>query len=206
MREWELSSCLELDVACWENIYIYMGSISSLIQISLNIIDIFCLHVFLLIRSYCRIAFIVFDENRSSPDDSPKSDRKYLGYIQLWKIHQSIPAKYDKSNTAIWTHQQENMQTENVYYVQRNLCVCIYIYIYIYIYPSMLRDRLQTQDLFLRGRKSKCTYVVASNDTWLLCRIKFPKLFNLFLCLTIFLGNKWVFPDLPIPPGHRRHV
>ena len=46
-------------------IYIYMcvcvcvciGSISSLIHISLNIIEIFCLHIFLLILSYCRIDF-----------------------------------------------------------------------------------------------------------------------------------------------------
>ena len=37
-------------------IYIY-------IQISLNIIDIFCLHIFLLILSYCRIDFIVFGGN-----------------------------------------------------------------------------------------------------------------------------------------------
>ena len=36
------------------------GSFSSLIQIWLNIIDIFCLHIFLLILSYCRIDFIVF--------------------------------------------------------------------------------------------------------------------------------------------------
>ena len=47
--------------------------------------------------------------NRSSPDDGPKSGRKYLGYKQLWKIHQSISAEYDKSNTAIWKDQQENM-------------------------------------------------------------------------------------------------
>ena len=39
------------------------GSISSLIQISLNIIDIFCLHIFLLIFSSCPIYFIVFGEN-----------------------------------------------------------------------------------------------------------------------------------------------
>ena len=39
---------------------LYFGSISSLIQISLNIIDIFCLHIFLLILSYWRIDFIVF--------------------------------------------------------------------------------------------------------------------------------------------------
>ena len=40
-------------------IYIYIGSISSSIQISLILIDIFCLHIFLLILSYCRIDFIV---------------------------------------------------------------------------------------------------------------------------------------------------
>ena len=40
-------------------IYIYIGSISSSIQIASNIIDIFCLHIFLLIISYCRIDFIV---------------------------------------------------------------------------------------------------------------------------------------------------
>ena len=42
---------------------VYFGSISSLIQMSLNIIDIFCLHIFFWIRSYCRIAFIVFGRN-----------------------------------------------------------------------------------------------------------------------------------------------
>ena len=47
--------------------------------------------------------------NRSSSDDGPKSGRKYMGYIQLWKIYQSIPAEYDKTNTAIWKDQQENM-------------------------------------------------------------------------------------------------
>ena len=50
-------------VCIYVYIYIYFGSISSLIQISLNIIDIFCLHIFLLIHSYCRIAFIVFGRN-----------------------------------------------------------------------------------------------------------------------------------------------
>ena len=32
-------------------VYVYLGSISSLIQISLNIIDILCLHIFFWIRS-----------------------------------------------------------------------------------------------------------------------------------------------------------
>ena len=44
-------------------IYIGFGSISSLIQISLNIIDILCLHIFFWIRSYCCITFIVFGGN-----------------------------------------------------------------------------------------------------------------------------------------------
>ena len=39
--------------------YVYFGSISSLIQISLNIIDILCPHIFFWIRSNSRITFIV---------------------------------------------------------------------------------------------------------------------------------------------------
>ena len=39
---------------------VYLGSISSLMQISLNIIDILCLHIFFWIRSNSRITFIVF--------------------------------------------------------------------------------------------------------------------------------------------------
>ena len=40
--------------------YVYLGSISSLMQISLNILDILCLHIFFWIRSNSRITFIVF--------------------------------------------------------------------------------------------------------------------------------------------------
>ena len=47
--------------------------------------------------------------NRYSPDDGPKSGRKYGGYIQLWTIHKSIPPEYDKSNTGIQTDPEENM-------------------------------------------------------------------------------------------------
>ena len=47
--------------------------------------------------------------NRSSPDDGPKSGRKYYGYIQLWIIYKSIPAKHDKSNPALRTDPEENM-------------------------------------------------------------------------------------------------
>ena len=42
------------------HMYVYLGSISSLMQISLNIIDILCLHIFFWIRSNSRITFIVF--------------------------------------------------------------------------------------------------------------------------------------------------
>ena len=44
----------------WSLKYVYLGSISSLMQISLNIIDILCLHIFFWIRSNFRITFIVF--------------------------------------------------------------------------------------------------------------------------------------------------
>ena len=45
--------------------------------------------------------------NRSSPDDGPKTGRKYLGNKRLWKIYQSIPAEYYKINTSIWKDQYE---------------------------------------------------------------------------------------------------
>ena len=44
----------------WSLKYVYFGSISSLIQISLNIIDILYLHIFFWIRSNSRITFIVY--------------------------------------------------------------------------------------------------------------------------------------------------
>ena len=44
-------------------LYVYLGSISSLMQISLNIIDILCLHILFWIRSNSRITFIVFGGN-----------------------------------------------------------------------------------------------------------------------------------------------
>ena len=44
-------------------------------------------------------------------------------------MYQWIPVEHYKINTALWKNQPENMLTENVYYIQRNL----YIYIYIYM-------------------------------------------------------------------------
>ena len=49
-------------ITYFENVFVF-GSISSLIQISLNITEIFCLHMFLLFLSYCRIDFVVFSGN-----------------------------------------------------------------------------------------------------------------------------------------------
>ena len=39
--------------------------------------------------------------NTSSPDDGPKSGRKYLRNKQLWKIYLSILTEYYKINMAI---------------------------------------------------------------------------------------------------------
>ena len=41
----------------------YLGSISSLIHISLNNIDMFCLHIFVYVLSCCQINFMVSDGN-----------------------------------------------------------------------------------------------------------------------------------------------
>ena len=68
--------------------------------------------------------------NTSSADDGRKSGRKNSGNKQWWKIYQSIPAEYYKLNTAIWKDKQENMSTENVYYIQwKKEKKNIYIYI-----------------------------------------------------------------------------
>ena len=47
--------------------------------------------------------------NTSSPDDGPKSVRKYLENKQLSKIYQWIPSEYYKINMAIWKDQQVRM-------------------------------------------------------------------------------------------------
>ena len=65
----------------------------------------------LISRIWTRVAVsISYDDNHyttgTSPDDGPKSGRKYLRNKQLWKIYQSIPAEYYKINTAIWKDQQ----------------------------------------------------------------------------------------------------
>ena len=55
-------------------IYIYIGSISSLMQISLNIIDILCLHIFFWIRSYSRITFIEYDKSNTGIRTDPEEN------------------------------------------------------------------------------------------------------------------------------------
>ena len=77
--------------------------------------------------------------NISSPDDGPKSGRKYLGNKQLWKIYQSIPAEHYKINTAIWKDQQENMSI-----MFNEICINIYIYIYIYYNTHKFKVHIYT--------------------------------------------------------------
>ena len=48
------------------------------------------------------------------------------------------------------------------------------------------------KDLFLRGTNSKCAEVIENTITWLLCPIRFPKLFNLPMPFYVCFGNKWV--------------
>ena len=44
--------------------------------------------------------------NTSSPDDSPRSDGKYLGNNKLWKVYHLIPAESirqpERINKKIW--------------------------------------------------------------------------------------------------------
>ena len=81
----EIQSVYYTAPAAWTKIiyiyiYIYIGSISSLMQISLNIIDILCLHIFFWIRSNSRITFIVFGGNWFRY--CPKSTRDTYNYGQ----------------------------------------------------------------------------------------------------------------------------
>ena len=61
--------------------------------------------------------------NTSSPDDSPKLGRKYLGNKQLRKIYQSIPDEYYKINTAIW----KNICKQKMSIIFNEICIN-YIY------------------------------------------------------------------------------
>ena len=63
MHQREIDSCQVSLSPSTFYIYIYFDSISSLMQISLNIIDILCLHIFFWVRSNSRITFIVFGGN-----------------------------------------------------------------------------------------------------------------------------------------------
>ena len=84
-------------------IYIYIGSISSLMLISLNIIDILCLHIFFWIRSNSRITFIISKINQFP-----------LNTIKVIREFEQIQKK-------ICRHKMSIMFNE----------ICIYIYIYI---------------------------------------------------------------------------
>ena len=65
--------------------------------------------------------------NIHTPDDQPRSGRKYLGKDWLWLFHQTNPAWHRKINSATGKDLHKHMSTKQVYSVQWN----IYIYIYI---------------------------------------------------------------------------
>ena len=133
-------------------IYIYIGSISSLIQISVNIIDILCLHIFFWIRSNSHITFIVFGgiiyvlslvlciPSTFCPTSGHHQGRIYykkwcnfcFSILPLWTIHKSIPFEYDKSNTGIRTDPEEKYVD-----IKCLLCLMKFIYIYIYTYNNL---------------------------------------------------------------------
>ena len=95
-------------------IYVYLGSISSLMQISLNIIDILCLHIFFWIRSNSRITFIVFWGNW------------FMYHINQFP-HNTIKVirEFERIQKKICRHKMSIMFNE------------IYIYIYGGVYTSL---------------------------------------------------------------------
>ena len=66
------------------------------------------------------------------------------------------------------------------------------------ILVSISRDRLQTQDLYLRRTNSNCAGVIESSGTWMFSPVKFLKLFNLLTSYNFWFGNKWNL-DLIVP-------
>ena len=113
---------------------VYLGSISSLMQISLNIIDILCLHIFFRIRSNSRITFIVFSDNNNIYVGltSTTLSRRLTMHIsdtssiaQHLKKHSCPTTQLRKiltDNTTILTHQnnKQKLHTLEALYI-RNL-------------------------------------------------------------------------------------
>ena len=109
-------------------IYIYIGSISSLMQILLNIIDILCLHIFFWIRSNSRITFIVFGVILSSFRSilglilSTRDTYNYGQYINQFPTNTiKVIREFERIQKKICRHEMSIMFNE----------ICIYIYIYI---------------------------------------------------------------------------
>ena len=102
------TDCLWMTIYIYIYICIYIGSFSSLIHISLNIIDIFCLHILLLILSYCRIDFITINSfYPNQMQNNYKLDEKILKTLIHRNILPTDPNKeiqliiyYNKSKTS----------------------------------------------------------------------------------------------------------
>ena len=101
--------------------YIYFGSISSLIQISLNIIDIFCLHIFFWIRSYSRIYIYIYIYI-------------YIHYHHAIYIYICILYHHD----AIYIYMHALSSSCYIYIYACFIIIMLYIYIYIYIYACSI--------------------------------------------------------------------
>ena len=129
-------------------IYVYLGSISLLMQISLNIIDILCLHIFFWIRSNSRITFIVFGGGgidlgivhsfrNTFVTDSPlmmaqsraESTRDTYNYGQY--LNQFPPntikviREFERIQKKICRHKMSIMFNEICIYIYVCVCVCV---------------------------------------------------------------------------------
>ena len=93
-------------------IYIYIYAHMNIhthiyIQISMNIIDIFCLHIFFWIRSYCRIAFINSRRLRKKQyGNTNGSRRKYVDRKCLLCSTKFVLMKKCCQNIHIYTCEQ----------------------------------------------------------------------------------------------------
>ena len=119
------------------------GSIFSLIHISLNIIDIFFRHIFLLILSYCRIDFMIFG------------------------------GKWLMNLTKLFISQEHYIRWNYIYiyiYIYMCVCVCVCvcvcmsvcIYIHIYIYTCVRVFYL------FNGISTSCGFTLTS--IWIICK------------------------------------
>ena len=118
-------------------IYIYM-------QISLNIIDISCLHILFWIRSNSRITFIVFGGiDLGIVHSCTRDTYNYGQYLNQFPPNAiKVIREFERIQKRICRHEMSIMFNEicineemlpKYTYIYIYICVCVYIYIYIYI-------------------------------------------------------------------------